>query len=336
MPDQADAVFHLPQLPEGVDGVLIDRLPNPEDLPRLSRLVRMALSVPVIGALETLPAIRGALTGDSRDEVLSEESIAELAANFLRHCDLEALENLARSRPFPGRAEVSCACGFSECCQCFRVAYAQDEAFGRYFPDTLEALEALGAELVEFSPLRDEALPDRVDLVLIGCGTPDVYAEKLASNLSMMAALRQHVCRGRRIYSEGGGTAYLGRWMIIDGQPVRGAGILPFSAELLNRPEPPVPVTRKLLHDCWLGKKGTVVRGYKSCRWRLHASLERLECPACFGSLTADGDLYYHHHAVGSMIHLHLGALPEVVSAFADPHRPSLRRPSVHGLADPS
>ncbi len=335
VPDEPGAVFHLPRLPDGVDGVLIDRLADPADLPRLSRLVRLAFSVPVLGALEAMPTIRRGLEGPNRDELLSEEVLAALAANFLRHCDLDAMCNLARSRSFPAGMGASCACGLADCCRCFRVAYAQDEAFGRYFPDTLEALEALGAELVEFSPLRDEALPEGVDLVMIGCGMPDLHADKLASNLSMMAALRQHVCRGRRIYSEGGGTAYLGRWMIIAGQPVRGAGILPFSAELLARPEPPVPVTRTLLHDCWRGAKGPVVRGYRSCRWRLHAGFEPLECPACFGSLTADSDLFYHHHAVGSMIHLHLGALPEVVAAFAGPHRPSLKRPSVHGLADP-
>ena len=91
------------------------------------------------------------------------------------------------------------------------MAYAQDEAFGGYFPDTIEALEALGADLVEFSPLRDEALPDGVGLVMIGCGLPDHHADELASNHSMIAALGEHVCLGRRIYSEGGGTAYLGR-----------------------------------------------------------------------------------------------------------------------------
>jgi cobyrinic acid a,c-diamide synthase len=336
VPDRPGGVFHLPRLPDDVDGIVIDRLVDPDDLPRLRRLIRLAFAVPVLGALEVLPALRRELELAFRSEDLSEELVRALAANFLRHSDLDAIGELARSRPFPEPVDMFCACGMSDCCHCFRVAYAQDEAFGRYFPDTLEALEALGAELVEFSPLRDEALPQGVDLVMIGCGFPDLHAEKLASNLSMMAALRQHVCRGRRIYAEGGGTAYLGRWMIINGQPVRGAGILPFNAELLARPEPPIPVTRTLVHDCWLGAKGTVVRGYKSCRWRLYSSRERFECPACFGSLTTDGDLFYHHHAVGSLIHLHLGALPEVVTAFAGPHRPSLKRPSVHGLADPS
>ena len=111
-------------------------------------------------------------------------------------------------------------------------------------------------------------------------------------------------------------------------------GIFPYEAELLGQPEPPRPVSRTLTHDSWLGAKGTSVRGYKSGRWRLHPSPERFECPSSFGSLTQPADLLYRHHAVGSLIHLHLGALPQVVSAFAGPHRPSLRRPSIRGLAD--
>ncbi len=334
VPERRSELLHLPCLPEGIDGVVIDGLTDRSELARLRRMIEMACDVPVLGALETLPTIRAVLEQSPRDESLPEEMVQALASSFLRHADLDAIDEIARSRPFPESPEFCCACGLLECCRCFRVAYAQDEAFGRYFPDTFEALEALGAELVEFSPIRDEALPEGVDLVMIGCGYPDQHAEKLASNLSMMAALRQHVCRGQRIYSEGGGTAYLGRRMIIGGEPIPGVGILPFDAELLAQPEPPRPVTRVLRHDSWLGAQGTTVRGYRSGRWRLHASYGRFECPACFGALTVDGDLFYHHHAVGGLLHLHLGALPEVVSAFAGPHRPSLRRPSMHGLAD--
>jgi cobyrinic acid a,c-diamide synthase len=334
VPESPGGDFHLPRLPDGTDAVLIDRIASADDLPRLRRLFRLAFKVPVLGALETLPAIRNELEQAPRNQILPEKAVMALGEHFLRHCDLDAIRDLARSRPFSDSVLDFCACGISECCRCFRVAYAQDDAFGRYFPDTFEALEALGAELVEFSPLRDEALPEGVDLVMIGCGIPDQYADRLASNLSMMAALREHVCRGQRIYSEGGGTAYLGHWMVIDGRPIRGVGILPFDAELLPDPRPPMPVARRLLHDSWLGAKGTVVRGYKSGRWRLHSSFERFECPTCFGSLSTEDDLFYHHHAVGSLIHLHLGALPEVVSAFAGPHRPSLKRPSVQGLAD--
>jgi cobyrinic acid a,c-diamide synthase len=231
-------------------------------------------------------------------------------------------------------ANQSCIDTRDRRCGGLRVAYAQDEAFGRYFPDTLEALEALGTDLLAFSPLRDERLPDNVDLAMIGCGYPDHNADLLASNVSMIAALRQHVCRGRRIYSEGGGTAYLGRQMIIGGRTFQGAGILPFDAALLPEPKPPAPVTRTLLHDCWLGPAGTVVRGYRSGRWRLIPSVEPFECANCYGALAAEGDWFYHHHAVGSLLHLHFGALPEVVDAFVGPHSPSLKRPSARGEAE--
>lgn len=324
--------FHLPKVPDEADAILLDELPDPSVLPCLVRLVELATGLPVVGAVEAMPDVRAALERLLPDQTLPEDLVLALARGFLPHAELPELDDLARSRPFPD-LDVQCA-GIGRGRRRFRVAYAQDEAFGGYFPDTIEALEALGADLVEFSPLRDEALPEDVGLVMIGCGVPDRHIDVLSANHSMIGALGQHVCGGRRIYSEGGGTAYLGRGMIIDGRFHRGAGILPFVAEFIADAPPPVPVSRRLLHDSWLGPRGTVVRGYKSGRWRLIPGLERFECPACFGTLTAEGDWFFHHHAVGSLLHLHLGALPEVVAAFAGPHRPSLKRPTAHGLAE--
>ncbi len=211
--------FHLPRFPEGVDAVLLDEVGDPERLPQLRRLVQLTTGLPVVGAVEAMPGLRAALEQMPRDRHLPDDLIDLLARGFLKHADLSVIDDLARSRPFPHATEGSGLEG--RCRRRFRVAYAQDEAFGRYFPDTIEALEALGADLVEFSPLRDEALPERVNLVMIGCGFPDHHADELASNHSMIAALGEHVCLGRRIYSEGGGTAYLGRRMIIGGRCYR-------------------------------------------------------------------------------------------------------------------
>jgi len=316
--------FHLPRLPESVDAVFLDELEDPGEFERLRTMVEMMMRRPVLGAIEAFPELRAALRQAPRESPLPEELVHRLGVSFLRFADLAAIQALSRGRPFPWTATDRGPCNRRR----FRVAYAQDEAFGAYFPDTLEMLESLGAELVEFSPIRDEALPESVDLVMIGCGFPDHYADALAGNLSLISALRSHVCHGQRIYSEGGGTAYLGRSMIFEGRQVAGAGILPFDAELLPNPEPPVPVARTLTRDCWLGPKGTTVRGYKSGRWRLRPGADPLDCPNNCGTLTVQNDFFYHHHAVGSLIHLHLGAFPEVVTAFAGPHRPSLSLPS--------
>jgi len=326
--------FHLPHLPEGTEAIILDGLGCDGDLERYRRLIRLTYGLPVVGAVDLLPGARSAVEAAARGEVrLAGDVVEALGSSFLRHADLKAFAALATSRvDLTGLQHPGCR-GHEPAAPGFRVAYAHDDAFGCYFPDTLEALEALGAELVEFSPIRDGALPDGVDLVMIGCGFPDLHAHELAAHFSMIAALRQHVCRGRRIYTEGGGTAYLGRSMIIGGESVPGAGILPFDAELAANPTSPTPVVRTLLRDCWIGPRGAQVRGYKSGRWNLRSSVQPFECPSCFGSLTRDDDLYFRHHAVGSLVHLHLGALPEVVAAFAGPHRPSLKRPSTVGLS---
>ncbi len=318
--------FHLPNLHPGVDAILLDDLADPGDFERFRHLVTALTRKPVIGAVESLPAIRQALADFSLQETLPDEMIAQLAATFLRFADLDQIHELAKSRLIE---PMCCKEAFSSTRPRVRVAYALDEAFGGYFPDTLETLEALGAELIDFSPLRDETLPPAIDLVLIGCGFADRFADTLAANQCLISALKAHICEGRRIYSEGGGTAYLGRSMLLDGRRVAGAGILPIDAELRSDPTPPVPVERTLVRDGWLGLKGTLVRGYRSGRWNLSAAEIDSHCRNCYGTLSSEGDFMFHHHAVGSLIHLHLGALPEVVSAFLGPHRPSLNLPQV-------
>ena len=314
--------FHLPRLPRGVEAVLLDGLECPEEFEALRRMIGLVFRTPVLGAVEALPEARAALARAPTDRPPT-EAIERLGASFLKFADLRLIRALAAGRPLPdppaGPAPRSR--------RRFRVAYAQDEAFGGYYPDTLETLEALGADLVEFSPLRTEALPEGVDLVILGCGYPDHHIEALASNDCLIAALRAHVCQGHRIYAEGGGAAYLGRSLILGGRAFPGAGILPFDAELRRDPTAPAPVTRTLTHDSWLGPAGTAVRGYRSSRWRFRPAPDPGDCPARSGALTPQRDAFLRHHAVGSLIHLHLAALPEVVAAFAGPHRASLTLP---------
>lgn len=316
--------FHLPNVPSHVDAVLIDGLEKPDDYPTLKHLLELMLRKPVVGAVESLPGLFDPRNHRSGELSLDERDIEFLARSFLRFADLDAIRTLAESRPFPVLSDALTRTRGHR----FRVAYAQDDAFGGYYPDTLETLETLGAELVEFSPLGDESLPPSVDLVILGCGHPDRYSEELAANLSLIAALKHHVCHGLRIYAEGGGTAYLGRSMILGNRRVPGAGILPFDACLHPDSQGPTPVSRVLTRDSWLGPSGALVQGYRSGRWSLRPAPEPTDCPARSGILTSESDIYFRHHAIGSLIHLHLAALPQVVEAFVGPHRPSLSIPT--------
>jgi cobyrinic acid a,c-diamide synthase len=319
--------FHLRCLPPVVDGIILDGVIDPREAESLARLVEMLARRPVVAAIEEAPGLREAVAGWPSDRPLPDWLIAGIAEVGCRHLRPDLLRALSESRPplhvpdRPGGDQVSAP---------FRVAYAQDEAFGGYYPDTLELLESCGAKLAEFSPLRSEGIPEGSDLVLIGCGSPDLFADELAANVSLLGSLRAHVCRGRRLYAEGGGMAYLGRRMVLgDGRVVPGAGVLPLEARLRDRPRDPSPVRRFLSSDCWLGLEGTELRGYRCGAWSLSptAEAEFEPCSSRSGTLTSQADVFFHHHAIGSLVHLHLGALPEFVTAFTRPHRPSLRLP---------
>lgn len=102
-----------------------------------------------------------------------------------------------------------------------RIAVAKDEAFCFYYQDNLDLLESLGAVLIPFSPLLDQALPDAVQGLLLGGGYPELYADRLCANEAMRADIRQKIADGLPFLAECGGFLYLKE--TLDNHPMVGA-----------------------------------------------------------------------------------------------------------------
>ena len=89
-----------------------------------------------------------------------------------------------------------------------RIGLAADETFCFTYEDNVELLERCGAEIVRFSPMEDERLPD-VDGIVLSGGYPELHSAELESNTTMLTDIRQRIAEGMPCIAECGGFMYL-------------------------------------------------------------------------------------------------------------------------------
>jgi cobyrinic acid a,c-diamide synthase len=83
-----------------------------------------------------------------------------------------------------------------------------DDAFGFYYPGDLLRLEQAGAELIRFSPVADDGLPE-VDGLILGGGFPECRMRELEANRTMRESIAAFIADGGPAYAECGGLMYL-------------------------------------------------------------------------------------------------------------------------------
>ena len=147
------------------------------------------------------------------------EKMQRLGAAARETIDLDALLEIAKSAPPLTFAPPD----IPEAGEHVRIGVARDRAFCFYYEDSLDLLRRLGAELVPFSPLSDERLPEEVHGLYLGGGYPELDADKLEKNAPMRKAVCAAVEAGMPCIAECGGFMYLTE--AIGDEPM--AGFLP-------------------------------------------------------------------------------------------------------------
>lgn len=144
-----------------------------------------------------------------------------------------------------------------------RIAVARDRAFCFYYEDSLEALEEMGGELVRFSPLDDEALPEDIHGLYLGGGYPELYGERLSKNEKMRRAVKRALEKGLPCIAECGGFMYLteqiGEWPM--------AGFLAGKCWDNHKLTRFGYVTLRAKHDNLLCRAGEEIRGHEFHHW---------------------------------------------------------------------
>lgn len=304
----------LPRAPRQPSGILLDGVRDAADACRWQTSLEALYGAPVLGYLTAAGSER--VTVRNRDGLPISREMVQTVGNELRTTlRLDRLLGIAKATPLPAPTARLFAKHDGD--DTISVAVAFDEAFGSYFADTLDLLEARGAHVCDFSPLRSEALPWGTDVVYIAGGPSERYAEELSSNHCLKQSLRNFVAQGGRIYAEGSGLAYLCERMIDrNGAQHAMVGLLPGIAQSRVACVPPQPVEITFNQDTWLGARGTIVRGYQNNAWQI---LPEPDLVSFASEMPRRWDMVGTQRVIGCGLQVDFAAQPHLVSSFFRP-----------------
>ena len=306
-------------------GVIFDNVASDNHGRILREAVEIALpQVKVLGCIPRderlhIPSRHlGLLTVD--ENPLSAEFLDCLAESVRTHVDLGLLWVVATHRgapespaaSSPGRRPKNGA----------RIALARDAAFCFVYEDNLRLLRDAGAEIVEFSPLKDERLPGGVCGIYLPGGYPEVFADTLTANVAMKKAVRDAIDRGMPVYAECGGFIYLTQGVVdAKSEPAslhEFVGVFPVITRMLPRRKALGYREVETIADSIIGPGGTAARGHEfhySEMEPMPAGVERAYRLRKGGDdLGVDG--FRFKNCLASYVHLHFGSNPALAAAF--------------------
>jgi cobyrinic acid a,c-diamide synthase len=310
-----------------VVGVLANHCGSDRHRAWLSESLQSAALPPILAAIPrgAFPALRsrhlGLVTADHGN--LPPSELSQLADVLERHASIEFIIQLARSAgKLPWDRPVSTGTvGLRK----VAVGIAFDSAFHFYYPDNLDELASQGCELIRFSPLADDRLPENLDGLYFGGGYPEEHAEALSENRTMIESIRRFAANGSPVYGECGGLMYLAQGIeALSGKRYPLVGLLPNWTKMLNRLESLGYVEVTLTGDSLLGLRGTRLRGHEfhysrllgnpvdDPSWQTVYSLRRRRSE----STTLEG--FQRNRTLASYVHLHWASQHETIKHFIE------------------
>lgn len=175
-------------------------------------LIESELNLPVVGYFPESKTMQlksrhlGLVMPGEISEI--QEQMEELAQEMTKTISMEQLKKIAeQAEDLPVSKVMEEPASVEQ--DAPRIAVARDEAFCFYYEDNLRMLREEGAELVEFSPLHDQTIPQNCHALLLGGGYPELYAQNLSENRSMRQSIKAAADAGIPIVAECGGFMYL-------------------------------------------------------------------------------------------------------------------------------
>jgi len=253
-------------------GVVLNKVAKPRHEKMARASIEEFCKIPVVGAIPKdinlcIPDRHlGLVTSGEIDET---ESLLDYFADIIcEHVDLKLIQELAQNAPIlPRISETSVPNLMKYSIQdkdvTPKIGVIQDAAFSFYYPENLEALQNLGAEVVLINSLIDSQLPWDIDALYIGGGFPEVFAAELDGNKLLRDDIRRAGEMGLPIYAECGGLMYLGRSILLSSQTYKMVGLLPFDTQMEAKPQGHGYTIMEANNDQSWFSENTLIKGHE-------------------------------------------------------------------------
>ncbi|MCR5793535.1 MAG: cobyrinate a,c-diamide synthase [Lachnospiraceae bacterium] len=153
-----------------------------------------------------------------------------------------------------------------------RLLVARDDCFSFCYEENMELFQKLGMEIIYFSPLKAEHLPDGDGIYLCG-GYPELYAKQLEANESLRTELKNTLEKGFPCIAECGGYMYLQKQVeAADGERYNMVGYLNKIAKKGHFLKQFGYVTMTAGKDNLLAAKGDTLRAHEFHYWQVDAA----------------------------------------------------------------
>jgi cobyrinic acid a,c-diamide synthase len=179
-----------------------------------------------------------------------------------------------------------------------KIAIARDAACCFIYPANLDFLQQQGAELLFFSPIAGEPVPEGADAIWLPGGYPELYAEQLSQSATWQS-LQDFIAADKPVLAECGGAMLLGETLIdhnIQQWPM--ANILPYHSTMQTK-----------LASLGYREDISGVKGHE-----FHHSIREMTHPmeACFQVSRGDSGIRFKN-VRASYIHWYFASAPEIV-----------------------